>query len=545
MIHDFLFYIFVMTTIISEDSTFDAFIRIVQTSCIALVPTLTIKYIDTGDRTLDNTLITFVTGLSTILITGLCMGLQNKNNIAFKIRFIIEKIKQSLFKYDYTDFVYHGFLTYELPIMELTNTKNRVSVYLKMSELLTKQQRINIVSWLNKSILVKKYVPYIEFLPYEYGVGISTAFTNFNKSGMAYPFYYVNTDIIYWDMFEPTTHDVRFSSTSQKALDFFVNILKKEQLLSENLNPFKPSEQKQIVERKIEIYEYCPINSVKFMAYPNTKRSFDSLFFTQKDKLLRMVQKFADGTLYPKHVHVDNKLGILLYGPPGTGKSAFVIALANYLQKHIIIVDMTKIITCNDFNNLMKMGKDHILLFEEMDCILGVLKKRDSSEPTLQSKIDEDYNTLMTLFINTDDPIEKKQIREKLDVHKHNKANALQLGYVLQRLDGIFNETGRVIIGCTNHPELIDPALLRPGRFGIKIELGLCTKQMITDIITYYMELDNIQKKRISETDLPENHYSPAELIQRIQMHYEEEEDKNICIDKLIHDLRTRAGIQK
>lgn len=524
-----------------EKSTLDTIVDVFQTSCVALVPAVAVRYINSGDRTLDNALIAFITGLSTVLITSICAGLRNKHDFIMALNIIIKNIKYRCFRHK-TSGEHHGFLTHELPPINLDDAKNRVSVYLLMGKSVSKQEYSKIVVWLNNNIPVKKYVPYIEFRSGDYGFEPLTDFAKFNKSLIAYPFYYVDTDIVYWDMINTSTNEVRFSSTSQKALDFFMSLLKKEGLLPENFSPFKEPEVKQeIVQRRTKIYNYQPSNSsMKFMADANTERSFDSLFFTQKDKLLRMVKKFADGNLYPKHIPSDNKLGILLYGPPGTGKSAFVIALANYLRKHIIIVDMTKIITCGNFEALMEIDKNYILLFEEMDCVLGVLKKRDGVESVQQSKIDEDYNTLITLFTNTEDKEEKKRIIEKLDKHKFNKENALNLGYILQRLDGIFNETGRVIVGCTNHPELIDPALLRPGRFGIKIEMTLCTKKSITDIIAYYMKLDTVQIKRIDEADLPENYYSPAELIQRIQIYYDEDIDKNICLDKLIRDLLTR-----
>lgn len=528
-----------------EKSTLDTVVDVFQTSCVALVPAIAVRYINTGDRTLDNALIAFITGLSTVFITSICMGLRNKHDFIVTLNIITKNLKYRCFRHkEPTE--HHGFLTHELPPINLDDSKNRVSVYLLMGKALTKQQYSKIVIWLNNNIPVKRYVPYIEFTAGDGGFEPLTGFAKFNRSLIAYPFYYVDTDIVYWDMINTSTNEVRFSSTSQKALDFFMSILKKEGLLPANFSPFKEPEQKhEIMQRRTKIYNYQSNNSsLRFMADANTERSFDSLFFTQKDKLLRMVKKFADGSLYPKHIHSDNKLGILLYGPPGTGKSAFVIALANYLHKHIVIVDMTKIITCGNFEALMETDKDCILLFEEMDCVLGVLKKRDGMGPVQHPKIDEDYNTLMTLFTNTEDKEEKKRIMEKLDKHKFNKENALHLGYILQRLDGIFNETGRVIVGCTNHPELIDPALLRPGRFGIKVELGLCTKTSITDILAYYMELDPIQKRRVDEADLPENCYSPAELIQRIQMYYDEDVDKNVCLDKLIHDLRTRAGVR-
>jgi len=52
----------------------------------------------------------------------------------------------------------------------------------------------------------------------------------------------------------------------------------------------------------------------------STKRNFDSLFFTDKDKLVRLVRAFCDGTLVPAHLPLPSNLLILVHGPPGCGK---------------------------------------------------------------------------------------------------------------------------------------------------------------------------------------------------------------------------------
>lgn len=532
-----------------EKSTFDIMIDVLQTSSIALAPALAARYINTGDRILDSALIAFITSISTVTISGLAAGLRDTQNFVINFYIALERLKRFCFRLGTTSVAKYGFLNREFPVIDLENSKNRVPVYLNMGKSLTKENYSKIVVWLNDNIPIKTRVPYIEFMASDGAFEPNTGFAKFNKGLIAYPFYHVDSDIVYWDMLNTTTNEIRFSSTSQKALNFFVGVLKSEKLLPTWFDPFSKEEPKSdkpvAAIRRTKIYNYGGGGSLTFMADANVNRSFDSLFFNQKDRLLKMVEKFSTGTLYPKHIHSDNKLGVLLYGPPGTGKSAFVIALANYLHKNIVIVDMTKILTCGEFDNLMNLDKSYILLFEEMDCVLGVLKKRSDGVMSIaqqrQTKFDEEYNALMTLFVNTEDKDEKKRLMDRIDKHKNNKDNALHLGYILQRLDGIFNETGRVIVGCTNHPEQIDPALLRPGRFGIKMELGLCSGAMIEEIITYYMQLDKTQVACICEAGLPAGKFSPAELIQTIQMYYDEEADRDQCLRALLDCLRARC----
>ena len=156
------------------------------------------------------------------------------------------------------------------------------------------------------------------------------------------------------------------------------------------------------------------------------------------------------------------------------------------------------------------------------------------------NQISEDeaqYNKLVNLYAMTDDKDEKKRIMANIEAVKKENEDSLNLGYVLQRLDGIYDETGRVIIACTNHPDKIDPALLRPGRLGTKVKLGNCTAKMMEDIIGYYMCLDETQRKRIRDANLPVDNWPPAEVIQYIQMHYSENDDKDVALGHILEHL--------
>ena len=87
----------------------------------------------------------------------------------------------------------------------------------------------------------------------------------------------------------------------------------------------------------------------------------------------------------------------------------------------------------------------------------------------------------------------------------------LKLSQILNLLDGIVELDGRVLIACTNHIEKLDPALIRPGRIDCVVELGLCTHQMIRDILENFYE-KKIAKKVIEK--IPENKYSPCKVYE-------------------------------
>jgi len=62
------------------------------------------------------------------------------------------------------------------------------------------------------------------------------------------------------------------------------------------------------------------------------------------------------------------------HGPPGTGKTAFISALANFLQRAIVIVDVSNIKTKTQMDKIMRQSPPEsvILVFEEVDIMAGV-----------------------------------------------------------------------------------------------------------------------------------------------------------------------------
>lgn len=237
----------------------------------------------------------------------------------------------------------------------------------------------------------------------------------------------------------------------------------------------------------------------------STKKTFSNLFYTQKNELMGILEKFKSGGLYPPHVPMDNKLGILLYGPPGTGKTGTISAIANFLSRSITVINFSEISKIEELENILdsEKYKETIFVFDEFDCILDAL----GSEPIQSDK--PDWGSLL-LAAEGD---ERKQILEMVKSNKNASSSAINIAYLLQKLDGLESAEDRVIIATTNNPDKINPALLRPGRFDLKLCLSNCTTQMYCDILeNYYQDEQNVKEKIIA-ANIPELKYSPLEII--------------------------------
>jgi SpoVK/Ycf46/Vps4 family AAA+-type ATPase len=116
----------------------------------------------------------------------------------------------------------------------------------------------------------------------------------------------------------------------------------------------------------------------------------------------------------------------------------------------------------------------------------------------MKQEIKEIENNYLQIITNSKTE-EKDKLFEKMKEEIYNIKNKLNLSYLLQKLDGIETNEIRLIIATTNHPEYIDPVLLRPGRFDINLKLDNCSCKIISEILSFYF------KEEISESDILED----------------------------------------
>jgi len=251
----------------------------------------------------------------------------------------------------------------------------------------------------------------------------------------------------------------------------------------------------------------------------NSKKTFDYMFFEDKEKLLGVLDKFKAKNLFPAGVPIDNKVGILLHGPPGTGKTGVIQCIANYLKRHIVLVDLTKVRTNKALDEVMALNpREHLFVFEEIDTVLGVIGERANAKA--DSAPESKQDDMLTMLLSAQNPVASKELARKMN----EKKDSLNLGYLLQKLDGVESGEDRVIIATTNFPDKIDSALVRPGRFGFQLNLSHCTEQMLRDIIGMMFGLSEDAKEHLV---IPHRHFNklaPTWVIQHCMTHSTAEE---------------------
>jgi mitochondrial chaperone BCS1 len=166
------------------------------------------------------------------------------------------------------------------------------------------------------------------------------------------------------------------------------------------------------------------------------RRAIDSVVLSGdiSHDFLADVAKFFESREWYAKLGVPWRRGYLLYGPPGTGKTSLAFALAGHLNLDLCLLSLTnnKLTDQNIAELLQKTPSRSLILVEDVDA-----------------------------FFNNRDKVESK-----IEVSFSGLLNAI---------DGVAAQEGRLVVLTTNHREKLDPALIRPGRIDKQIELSNAT----------------------------------------------------------------------
>ncbi|MCD6593813.1 CDC48 family AAA ATPase, partial [Candidatus Bathyarchaeota archaeon] len=166
---------------------------------------------------------------------------------------------------------------------------------------------------------------------------------------------------------------------------------------------------------------------------------------------------------------VEAPKGVLLYGPPGTGKTLLAKAVANETNAAFFSISGPEI-----------MSKYY---GESEERLREIFKQAEENAPSI-------------IFIDEIDAIAPKREEVTGEVEKRVVSQLLAL------MDGLKPRGRVVVIGATNRPNALDPALRRPGRFDREIEIGVPNKKgrlEILQIHTRGMPLaDDVDLERIA-----------------------------------------------
>lgn len=187
------------------------------------------------------------------------------------------------------------------------------------------------------------------------------------------------------------------------------------------------------------------------------KRCMESVVLKkgQAENLMKDIRDFLNSKQWYLERGVPYRRGYLFHGPPGSGKSSIITAIASELGFSVCLLNLSD----RDLDDT----KLRDLIAEIPDKSLLVIEDIDCGFRTREEPCDSDGN--------------------------ETPRKGITLSGLLNALDGIAAGEGRILIATTNHPENLDPALIRPGRIDRQFR---------------FSEPDASQKRRIFKRFFPE-----------------------------------------
>ncbi|KAJ6592399.1 P-loop containing nucleoside triphosphate hydrolase protein [Mycena capillaripes] len=188
-----------------------------------------------------------------------------------------------------------------------------------------------------------------------------------------------------------------------------------------------------------------------------------------KEMILADAKEFLASEKWYNMAGIPHRRGYLLYGAPGTGKSSTVAAMAGELGLEIYFISLASP-GIDDYSLARLIGETPsrcILLLEDIDCAFPSRDEFDEDE-------DEEH---------------QKKDKHGKPVRRFNMMppkSAVTLSGLLNVLDSVSSEEGRITFATTNHLANLDPALIRPGRMDVKIEYGLATTEQIAQVFMVF-----------------------------------------------------------
>ena len=218
---------------------------------------------------------------------------------------------------------------------------------------------------------------------------------------------------------------------------------------------------------------------------------------------------------------IPYRRGYLFYGPPGTGKSSLSFAAAGLFGLRIYVINLASTALTEDHlcTLFSALPRQCIVLLEDIDA--AFLDRSAVAPPApKQPKVSG-----LSGLTGGKSPAAAPEEPEK-------PKTGVSFSGLLNALDGVASQEGRILIMTTNHIEKLDPALIRPGRVDMKIEFQLASHSVLQHLFERMFE---VFPEESPNSDLPDDQEEAAKVLKTLSAEF---------ADSLPADLFSPAEVQ-
>ena len=204
----------------------------------------------------------------------------------------------------------------------------------------------------------------------------------------------------------------------------------------------------------------------------------------------------ADADYYNK-VGRAHKMGIFLFGPPGTGKTSFIAAVANLMHYDVYCLDLSTVPGDKALRELEVQIPDKALIVMEDIDVVGLPKRDDAAEEREDEADPSAFGSFVTDFDRPPIGLYNRMPQSAPPSQQRGTSSAFKepsvtLAGLLNFTDGLRSACAaqHIFIFTSNHPERLDPALTRPGRMDLHVELSYCTFGVFQQLCKSHMQVE-------------------------------------------------------
>ena len=217
--------------------------------------------------------------------------------------------------------------------------------------------------------------------------------------------------------------------------------------------------------------------------------------------------------------------GVLLYGPPGCGKTLIAKAVANSLAKQVAAKTAAAAADGNGSAGKQQEGKSFFLNIKGPELLNKYVGETERHIRLVFQRAREKASEGMPVIVFFD---EMDSIFRTRGSGVSSDVENTIVPQLLSEIDGVEGLENVIVIGASNREDMIDPAILRPGRLDVKIKIERPDAEAAKDIFSKYV----LKELPLHPDDLKEHGSSVQatvdEMIQRTveRMYSETEENR-------------------